>query len=101
MAEVSESRPAAEVSGGCGIRNRIGSSRVEQSFVVPQQFEMFQSSSPAQHVQYMGHHMIGFLVRSMHFQQMNSPIDLIDESGGSCQLHHHANTAMIDRMNSF
>ena len=39
-----------------------------------EQFELFQSGSSAEHVQHMGHHMIGFLIRSMHFQQMHSSV---------------------------
>jgi hypothetical protein len=34
--------------------------------------------------------------RDLHFQKMNSSIDLVDESSGSSQLHLHANSAMTD-----
>ena len=34
--------------------------------------------------------------RDLHCQKMNSSIDLVDESSGSSQLHHHANSTMTD-----
>ena len=37
----------------------------------------------------------------MHFQQMHASGNLVDESHGSRKLQHHANPAVIDRMNSF
>ena len=71
---------------------------VQSCLVIAKQLEMFQPSSPAQHVQHMGHHMIGFPVRRMHFQQLDSPFNCIHKPGVSRQLHHHADSTMIDRM---
>jgi hypothetical protein len=73
------SEAAAEVPGGGRVWDSFGSQSIEVNRIVASQFEVFESFAAGEDIKCDVEHMVGFVVRQMPFEQMQSAVDFLGE----------------------
>ena len=68
-------KAATEIAGRRRIGNPASVQRIEQGFILSPQFQIFQACAAAQRVVRQVQHVIRLVIRQMHFQQVQSPVD--------------------------
>ena len=87
---------SAEVARGGRVGDPPCSQSVKIGLVVSQQFEVLQASAAGQQI--VGHveHMVRLVVGQMYFEQLNIPVDRIDQTDLASHLVNSANTSGAD-----
>ena len=72
---------AAEVPGGGGVGNALGTQGVEIDLVVASQFEMLDPGAPSQDVEGDVEDVVGFVIGEVAFEKMEVSVDAGDQAG--------------------
>jgi hypothetical protein len=76
---------AAEVARGGRVGDTLGSKGVEKVFILAPQFQVFQAGAIAQHVVSEDRDVIRLMIREVELEQMQTLVDVADESELLCQ----------------
>ena len=85
-----------EVSRGGGVGEASSAQGVQQDFIVAKEFQVLQASAAAQGQIGQGEHVVGFMVREVDLQQLQTLVQGVDEAEPTGEGMNEANAAAGD-----
>ena len=86
-------KPPAEIAGGRRVGDPLRPQGIEIHLVLPPLLDILQARAPAQHVVRQAEHVIRFVIRQRHLQDLHVPVDRVDQPRVLRQPMHRANPA--------
>src|SRR5208283_638984 len=90
----------AEIASGCRIGNTARADGVQEVDVVTAQLDVLQTIAVAQRVVSEVEHLIGFVVRQAHLENLELPIDSVNKANASGQEMKRTNAAIGNGMHA-
>ena len=85
--------PAAEVAGGGGVGDALGTQGIEVDLIVAPQLEVLDPSPAREDVEGDVQDVVGFVVREVSLEELEVAVDVADQSGPARQQEHGADAA--------
>src|SRR6202035_2246512 len=89
-------KAATEVSRGGWVGEAPGAQGVQQDLVLAEEFQVLQARAAAQRQIGQRQHVVGFMVREMDIQQLQAPVQGVDEAEPAGQSMNEADAAAGD-----
>jgi ubiquinone/menaquinone biosynthesis C-methylase UbiE len=93
IVQVPARKPPTEIARRGGVGNPLGPQRVQVGLVLAAQLQVFQAGPTTQRIISQIEHVVRFVVRQMHFEQVQPPVDFPGQPQLAHQSVHEANAA--------
>ena len=93
LQDIAHPEPPAEISGGRGIRNPLGTQGIEVDLIVTQQLEVLKPIAPGHDIEGNVQDVVRLVVGKMAFQEVKAGVDIGDQSGSTGDQEHSPDAA--------